>query len=72
MDIVAVVLIFVAVIVWQQHQHRLERKDLEDRLMAMCAPVALTQVKVAEESRPGRVTVLDDKRMAELDEEVRA
>jgi hypothetical protein len=37
-----------------------ERRELEDRLMSMCASIPLTQVQVARTEHQGRVTYVDE------------
>lgn len=44
-----------------------ERRALEDRLIALSNPVALAAVKVREDSAPGELAYIDDRRMKELD-----
>jgi hypothetical protein len=45
-----------------------ERKELEDRLMAIISPEALITHKAYEDPEPGDVSYVDERREVELDD----
>lgn len=47
-----------------------ERKDLEDRLMALTQPLALTHVEGVRERIPGSVSYMDEEREVEREASV--
>lgn len=55
--IIVVLVLLVAFII---RESRLERAQLEDRLMTICEPVAQIQYKAAEDSTPAQVTYVDE------------
>ena len=64
--LIALVALAYGVIVYQLRSAREERRELEDRLMALTQPVALIQHKALSDNVPGDVSYVDEAKEWEL------
>lgn len=62
----AIVVVQILLIGYLLTQARIERKDLEDRVMALAQPVSLVTHRSITDPEPGNVTYVDEAREAEL------